>query len=435
MRYAVVGLGSRSRMFTSALLTNYSEHAQLVGLCDVNQTRMNYYNDQFASSYGVQPVPTFGADEFTTMLEKQDVDKIIVTSVDRTHDHYIVEGLRNGCDVITEKPMTTDSEKCQRILDAQAETGRKLTVSFNYRYAPRNSKVKELISSGAIGDVVSVHFEWLLDTRHGADYFRRWHRDKRNSGGLMVHKASHHFDLVNWWLGMEPETVFGFGGLRFYGRDNAEHRGEAVRSYRSHGSPDVENDPWAIRLADDPTLKALYLDAEHEDGYVRDRNVFTDGISIEDDMAVMVRYVGGATMTYHLTAYSPWEGYRVMFNGTKGRLELNVEERSYVSGSRHDPNKPASAAENLPPIDRAGLTLRPLWDVPQQIEVEQGSGGHGGGDRRLLEDLLGTDPSPDPLGRAAGHVDGAYAMLVGDAANRSFASGLPTRIRDLVRFP
>ena len=51
--------------------------------------------------------------------------------------------------------------------------------------------------SGVIGNVVSVDFHWLLDTRHGADYFRRWHRNKRNSGGLLVHKATHHFDLVN----------------------------------------------------------------------------------------------------------------------------------------------------------------------------------------------------------------------------------------------
>jgi hypothetical protein len=180
----------------------------------------------------------------------------------------------------------------------------------------------------------------------------------------------------------------------------------------------------------------LYLDAEHEDGYLRDRNVFTDGISIEDDMSVMVRYETGATMTYHLTAYSPWEGYRVMFNGTKGRLELDVEERSYVSGGVQDPNRPgAGAAPKAPPIDRARLTLRPLWDIPRPIEVEEGSGGHGGGDRRLLNDLFGEVREVDPLGRAATHVDGAYAMLVGAAANRSFASGLPVRIRDLVRFP
>ena len=57
----------------------------------------------------------------------------------------------------------------------------------------------------------------MLDTKHGADYFRRWHRDKAHSGGLLVHKASHHFDLVNWWIQSAPTRVFASGGLRFYG--------------------------------------------------------------------------------------------------------------------------------------------------------------------------------------------------------------------------
>ena len=59
-----------------------------------------------------------------------------------------------------------------------------------------------------------MHFEWALDTVHGADYFRRWHRDKKNSGGLLVHKSSHHFDLVNWWIGDVPARVYARGGLQ-----------------------------------------------------------------------------------------------------------------------------------------------------------------------------------------------------------------------------
>jgi predicted dehydrogenase len=61
------------------------------------------------------------------------------------------------------------------------------------------TKVKELLIAGAIGDVKSVHFEWLLDTNHGADYFRRWHREKRNSGGLMVYQSTDHFDNMLFW--------------------------------------------------------------------------------------------------------------------------------------------------------------------------------------------------------------------------------------------
>ena len=210
-RFAIVGLGSRSRdVDTSALLGKYRQSGVLVGLCDVNGARMRWHNQSFQHDFGVPPVPTCQPDEFGRLVREQEVDSVIVTSIDSTHHRYIVEGVRCGCDVITEKPLTIDLERCQAILDAVKQTGRKVTVAFNYRYAPRNARVKELLADGAIGDVLSVHFEWLLDTRHGADYFRRWHRDKHNSGGLMVHKASHHFDLVNWWLGARPGD-----GLRF----------------------------------------------------------------------------------------------------------------------------------------------------------------------------------------------------------------------------
>lgn len=100
--------------------------------------------------------------------------------------------------------MTIDEERCLAIVDAVERPGRDLRVTFNYRYAPHHSKLRELILNGTVGDVFSVHFEWLLNTQHGADYFRRWHRDKRNSGGLLVHKSTHHFDLVNFWLDAVP---------------------------------------------------------------------------------------------------------------------------------------------------------------------------------------------------------------------------------------
>src|SRR5699024_1338116 len=101
--------------------------------------------------------------------------------------------------------------------EAMARSGRQVVLTFNYRYSPRNSSLRQVIADGAIGEVAAVHFEWLLDTVHGADYFRRWHRQKQNSGGLLVHKSAHHFDLVNCWLDDVPTRVYARGGLRFYG--------------------------------------------------------------------------------------------------------------------------------------------------------------------------------------------------------------------------
>ncbi len=92
----------------------------------------------------------------------------------------------------------------------------------------------------------------------------------------------------------------------------------------------MTGDPFALDLTADARLKALYLDNEHHDGYLRDRDVFDPGITIEDNLAVLVDYDSGATLSYSLNAHSPWEGYRVSVNGTEGRAELEVVERGAV---------------------------------------------------------------------------------------------------------
>ncbi|HZK26387.1 MAG TPA: Gfo/Idh/MocA family oxidoreductase, partial [Thermoclostridium sp.] len=276
-KYAQIGLGGRARFFYEAIASDYKDTSELVAFCDINQTRMDYANKVLKEEYNIAPVPTYSVDLFDEMIKKEKPDYVLVTSIDRTHHKYIVRAMELGCDVISEKPMTTDAEKAQYILDAIKRTGRNLRVTFNYRYAPHNTKIRELIMNGAIGDVFSVHFEWLLNTKHGADYFRRWHRDKRNSGGLLVHKSTHHFDLVNFWLGTQPKTVFSMGDLRFYGRENAENRGVTKFYNRAHGSKIAKNDPFALDLEENEKLKAMYLDAEKEDGYFRDQSVFGDG--------------------------------------------------------------------------------------------------------------------------------------------------------------
>jgi predicted dehydrogenase len=277
---------------------------------------------------------------------------------------------------------------------------------------------------GVIGEVYSVHFEWLLNTEHGADYFRRWHRDKRNSGGLLVHKSTHHFDLVNFWLGTRPRTVFAMGDLQFYGRANAERRGVTEFYSRAYGSAAAQNDPFALHLEKNEQLKAMYLDAEHEDGYYRDQSVFGDGISIEDTMGVMVRYQNGAILTYSLNAYLPWEGFRVSFNGSKGRIELFAVERPYVnSGGSAD----LEGATKL-----RKLTVFPLFGDGYPAPIEEREGGHGGGDPLLLLDIFGQ-PGPDRFQRAASHIDGVMSILTGIAANQSIASGLPVEIDRLIR--
>ncbi len=418
-RYAHVGIGGRARMYYQAIASTYRDTAELVAFCDVNRTRMEYANSLLETELDYHKVPMYGADEFEKMIAETKPDVVIVTSIDRTHHRYIIKAMELGCDVISEKPMTVDAKKCQEIIDCIERTGKNLRVTFNYRYAPHNTKIRELIMNDTIGEVKQVHFEWLLNTSHGADYFRRWHRDKRNSGGLLVHKATHHFDLVNFWLGTYPKRVFAFGDLKFYGRENAEERGVTKFYSRVNGQKNAEGDPFALVMKGNKQLENLYLNAEADDGYIRDQSVFGDNISIEDTMNVLVQYASGAQMSYSLNAYSPWEGFRVGFTGTKGRIEIEVIEAVYINAGGDSANEGVVKGKKI--------TVYPMFGQAYNVPIEEGVGGHGGGDKVLLNDLFGV-PDYDPYKRAASHVDGAMSILTGISANKSIASGMPVDV-------
>ena len=221
--YVLVGVGGRSAMYTDALSGKFRDSAKLLALCDNNKGRMKLREKELS---GVYPdLKCYTAEDFDKMVNENKPDSVIVCTRDSFHDEYICRALELGCDVITEKPMTTDEKKCQRIIDTVKKTGKNVRVTFNYRYSPPRTQIKKLLLSGVIGKVLSVEFQWLLDTNHGADYYRRWHRNKKFSGGLMVHKATHHFDLINWWISSYPESVFAKGDRVFYNEKQAKRYG------------------------------------------------------------------------------------------------------------------------------------------------------------------------------------------------------------------
>src|SRR5262249_48077265 len=161
------------------------------------------------------------------------------------------------CDVVCEKPMTTDAAKARAIFDAIERTGRSLRVTFNCRFLPIAVELRKLMMSGIVGRPTLADLHWTLDTSHGADYFRRWHRETDRSGGLPLHKSTHHFDMVNWWLDSRPRTVFAMGDLAFYGRKAAEARGESYSYDRYTDRPEAAKDPFAFSLHSDEMMKGL----------------------------------------------------------------------------------------------------------------------------------------------------------------------------------
>ncbi|MCS7338957.1 MAG: Gfo/Idh/MocA family oxidoreductase, partial [Verrucomicrobiae bacterium] len=358
------------------------------------------------------------------MIRETRPDTVIVTTKDSAHDAYIVRAMELGCDVITEKPMTIDEKKCRAILNAVRKTGRRCRVTFNYRYSPPRTQIKELLMSGVIGEVLSVDFQWLLNTHHGADYFRRWHSQKAESGGLLVHKATHHFDLVNWWLSAVPVSVMATGKREFYTPKMAKRLGLQSHHERCLTCPEKQKCTFCLDLTANKNLKELYLDNEKYDGYFRDRCVFRPDIDIEDTMNVLVTYDTGTTLCYTLNAFNAWEGYTIRFNGTKGQIEHGMQEQVYISGDG-----------TAPGTIKAGSTyirIYPLRGSPYEVEVWKGEGAHGGGDKVMLDDLFLPEKPADKYLRAADHRSGAWSILTGVAANKSIVTGRAVKIAELV---
>jgi len=240
----------------------------------------------------------------------------------------------------------------------------------------------------------------------------------------MIHKATHHFDLVNWWLGAVPETVHAVGKREFYTPAMAKRLGLQSHHERCHTCPEQAECSFFLDLAANKIMKALYLDQEHFDGYFRDQCVFRPEIDIEDTMNVIVKYDTGVTLSYSLNAFNAWEGYAIAFNGTKGRLEHSIIEAVYDR-----------APDGTRVVRRrGGITTRliPLRGPAQTITPQESPGGHDGGDPIMLDDLFLPNPPADKFLRASDEHGGAWSCLIGAAANRGFLTGQPVRIADMV---
>jgi predicted dehydrogenase len=399
-KVALVGTGSRgTRFWGRTVIQKYGDLVEYVGLCDINPGRLEAARKDMGAT-----CKTFT--DCAQMLRETKPDILIVSTTDSTHDTLIVMGLEAGCDVITEKPLTTDEVKCQSILDAQKRTGKQVLVTFNYRYSPHRAKIWELIHSGEIGEITSIDFHWYLDTSHGADYFRRWHGKKRFGGSLWVHKATHHFDLLGWWLDSEPEEVFAYGALEFYGK-NGKQRAKNCRT-----CPHTSTCQFYWDVNKNSYYKMLYTDNEQHDGYLRDGCVFAEDIDIYDKMCASIKYANGVQVSYSLTSYSPYEGYRIAFNGTKGRIDAWVQESNPTHDGEYDE-----------------IMVTRNFGKRNYIRIPHAPG-HGGGDT-LLHDKIWKGVKEDPMKQSAGVRDGAFSILTGVAARISCDTGKPVKIASL----
>lgn len=422
IRLAQVGVGHRGTGFWgTSIIKNFGDITEFVGIYDINPGRADYAQKAYGGN-----VPVYNT--YDEMLATVKADFIIVTTVDSTHDELIVRALNKGFNVITEKPMTTDEVKCDKILAAEKKSGKKVIVAFNYRHSVHAMQLKELLAAERVGKITSVDFNWYLNVFHGSDYFRRWHGRMNKSGSLWVHKATHHFDLLNWWLNSEPVEVTAYGSLEHYGKNNP------FRGTKCRGCEHKEKCKFFWDITKDQRLVDLYVKNEQHDGYIRDGCVWNNEIDIYDKMSAQIIYANGVTVNYSLTTYSPYEGWQIAFNGMKGRIET-WEDIPYMQKTQDDQAK-RHAVEMSNADDAIAGEVREIIamdNFSKNFEIyttPKIKGGHGGGDIRMQRRIF-VDTKDNPHNVMAGTREGAMSILIGVAARKSIQLKRPVKISEL----
>ncbi len=212
MNIGIIGTGTRSVLYLNQILAGVRENIFVKALADIDKDKLNKYaNDYFTD----KNMPSLYTD-FNEMLEKEDLDMVFICTPDSKHTDIVIPVIKAGKNILLEKPMATTIEDCKAIYSESIKHNKYLYLGFVLRYTPLYRKVKEIIDSGVLGDIIAVEAKEMLEYLHGASYMRRWHRYKKNSGGFLNTKCCHDMDLLNWLIGSDPLYISAFGSRSFF---------------------------------------------------------------------------------------------------------------------------------------------------------------------------------------------------------------------------
>lgn len=403
IRIGIIGAGGRGILSFGKIFSGRKD-CRLVALADLNPVRMQAAR-QLLGGTAPEMYPNH-----QEMLKKAAIDVVVVTSPDCFHKEHILAALEAGKHVLTDKPMATKTADCLAIARKARKTSRTVDMGFNLRHDPVCKKIKEIVSSGMLGQVI------LIDNRDyydgGRSYMARWNRLYAKSGGLFCHKGSHDFDLLNWLnAGALPVKVSAFAGvnvLKPEGLPFPLKRGEKAGpyceicqvSYKCKDRLDSMRDYLAPEGADMFRGKARETDHYHRDTciYLSEKDTHDNGIAI-------VEYDNGVRASHWECFVTPVSTRRFTIVGDRGHLDADLE--------------------------RNRITVHPRWSTDTvDFAIGRQEGGHGGADPSMVEKFVENLRSGNKP--CASVRDGTLSVVIAEAAERSRREGRTVFIKELL---
>jgi len=377
MKIGMIGLGARATAYAKQLAENpvFQDHS-VVATCDIDATRLQCFTEFYFGKQSVLPRKYL---DYLDLLNDAEVEGVIITTPDCAHLEIALDAMKKGLHILLEKPIEASAARAAELYRVGKDYKKTLALGFVLRYTPFYEKLRQLIASGELGDLVSVTASENLDKRHSSSFFRRWHRYSKNSGGMMNTKCCHDIDILRFVTGAEIKAVSAFGSNSFYvpeaKKDAAQHccdckhRHDCIYSfdYTDYGSPYRWNCEQDLCV------------------YNCEKDIF-------DRHSMILELEGGLPVNFELVMFSGTETRLITIHGTKATLEGNFTERTIT----------------VTPLDKTKETWSVILPAP--------TSGHGGGDGRILQRFFDSAAGNGTVNNA---FDGFVASLTAFCADIS----------------
>lgn len=216
VKVAAVGAGNRMNAY-SEYARIHPEEMEIVAVVEPNDVR----REQYSRRFGIPVTACYSAWEDFLSLPKQ-ADALFLCTPDSLHYQPAIRALEKGYDILLEKPIARTWEECAAIVAKARELNRIVSVCHVLRYHPYFVRLKEILESGVLGEIISVnHVEAVGIERMTHAFVRGLWRKEEETNPMILSKACHDLDLLVWLTGKKCTDVSSYGSLKWFCEKNA----------------------------------------------------------------------------------------------------------------------------------------------------------------------------------------------------------------------
>ena len=378
MKVGAVGLGNRA-VHVFFELKKINPNYSLVAFVDPQPI-----GKKFAEEKNIFPTQEYSSLE--EMLNKENLDLLIVGSPNHLHLEHIKKGLEAGVTIFAEKPIVANEEQTWKLAELIKKYGKdKVLVGLVLRYSKHARSIRKLIKEDSLGKIISLEASEHIMPWHGGFFMRNWRRKTSYSGGFILEKCCHDLDFYSMIVGCRPIKVASFGGRNAF---------VAAQSPALHGEIDLD-------VYQEYNLK----------GWESKEQVFDSDADIVDHQVAIIEYENGATLAFHTNMKVPDEFRRFAIIGTKGMVEGDFVRGYLTAHNSH--------------------TGKKIFDENFGAAFQQGTKGHYGADQLMLTDINNHFLNHSTNSLPVGVVDCMEAGLVAMKIDESRVKNQIINLRDM----